>query len=435
MLPINPPPQPTGTGSALRMSFGLMKSSLSPIAVDFGTAAMKVLQVTTEGRPALLAAACLETPDHLIDKDAARLAFQAEQLPELIRQAGFKGRRVACTVSAARTFVQHVQVQKSDDASMRDLVMEQLRQVSSIDPEQLILRHVEVGEVIRSGNRCVEVICIAIPRDVVGAYMGLLRKHKLDAVGIHSEHLADVSTFDLITRRQNDSELTSLYVDLGYGTTKVMVTHGRALTLAKTIHLGGRNLDSLAVRQHGGTLLDARSKRCGELVGAPAGGGGSAKLTSLHTTDVSAEHAPRSGLLRGLRGLMPGREPPPDRRCGAMPPGATAVAEAPSRPSETLHESTEGLEALTDEITLAVRYHQALFPDRRIGRTVFIGGEARSVETCRAIARSLRVASHVADPLAMIAKTGKEPCVNVDLSSPQPGWATVLGLCFCPTDL
>jgi len=41
----------------------------------------------------------------------------------------------------------------------------------------------------------------------------------------------------------------------------------------------------------------------------------------------------------------------------------------------------------------------------------------------------------LADPMASIARTGNEPTMGVDLSSPQPGWVVALGACLSPTDL
>ena len=43
--------------------------------------------------------------------------------------------------------------------------------------------------------------------------------------------------------------------------------------------------------------------------------------------------------------------------------------------------------------------------------------------------------AQVADPMAGVARTGKEPTIGVDFRTSQPGWAMALGLSLCPTDL
>ncbi|MBY0308502.1 MAG: hypothetical protein K2Q09_07145, partial [Phycisphaerales bacterium] len=96
---------------------------------------------------------------------------------------------------------------------------------------------------------------------------------------------------------------------------------------------------------------------------------------------------------------------------------------------------TEPLRALTDEIALCVRYYETLFPGRKVHRTIFVGGESRHVALCQHIARVLKTPAHAADPLARLARTGKEPVVGVDMSHAQPGWAVPMGLLMSPTDL
>ncbi|MDP1660660.1 MAG: hypothetical protein Q8L55_01990, partial [Phycisphaerales bacterium] len=96
---------------------------------------------------------------------------------------------------------------------------------------------------------------------------------------------------------------------------------------------------------------------------------------------------------------------------------------------------TEPLRALTDEIALCVRYYETLFPQRKVHRTIFVGGESRHVALCQHIARMLKTPAHAADPLARIARTGTEPVVGVDMSKAQPGWAVPMGLLMAPTDL
>jgi Tfp pilus assembly PilM family ATPase len=95
----------------------------------------------------------------------------------------------------------------------------------------------------------------------------------------------------------------------------------------------------------------------------------------------------------------------------------------------------EALEMLTDEIQLSLRYHESLFPGRKVDRIVFVGGEARNRAVCQHIGRVLQAPAQVGDPMARAARTGSEPSVGVDLKEPQPGWTVPLGLCMSPTDL
>jgi Tfp pilus assembly PilM family ATPase len=96
---------------------------------------------------------------------------------------------------------------------------------------------------------------------------------------------------------------------------------------------------------------------------------------------------------------------------------------------------TEIVESLTDEISGCLRYHESVFPDRRVNRAIFMGGESRHLGLAQHIARTLRLPAQVADTMASVGRTGKELTPGVDFRQPQPGWAMVLGLCMSPTDL
>jgi Tfp pilus assembly PilM family ATPase len=86
---------------------------------------------------------------------------------------------------------------------------------------------------------------------------------------------------------------------------------------------------------------------------------------------------------------------------------------------------------LTDEISMFLRYFRALVPGRDIARAIFVGGQARDIALCRRIARTIRVATHVADPMAWVQRPENEPT----LAGPQPGWAVALGLAVSRADL
>jgi Tfp pilus assembly PilM family ATPase len=98
-------------------------------------------------------------------------------------------------------------------------------------------------------------------------------------------------------------------------------------------------------------------------------------------------------------------------------------------------EVREVLEGLSDELGMCARYHAALFRDRRIDRVVFLGGEARDVGLCQALAASLRLPAKAGDPLARFLANGPAPADLPEPDAAHPGWAAACGLASSPTDL
>lgn len=408
------------------MAFGIRKPSVSPIAVDFGVSALKVIQIEPGPTPRLIAAAALETPYHLLHDDEQRLTFQRSSLPKLIRGGGFIGKRAVCSVSSLRTLVQSVQVQRTQGVPITDLVNEQIKQITGRDPRSLIVRQCEVCEVNRGGQKRTEVICFAMPRDVVISHMKALRGAKLDPVGIHCEHTAALRSFVALAGKKADNATLSLYLDLGYGSTNVMIARGDTPLHAKTVHIAGRGLDHELAQRWGCPIIEARQRRT-EL-------GVQADAHDDPNDDASASEAPpkRRSLSAGARAVETDTDTDVATTTMSRPAtnpagGAAAIL----RDAMGVH-----LDALTEEIRMCLRYFNALFPSEKIERIIFMGGEARDLHTCRVIARGLRLPAQIADPLTPLEKPKSDRrSSGVDLNVPQPGWAVPLGLCAAPTDL
>lgn len=374
-------------------------AGMRPIAVDFGTTALKVLQLGAGDPPTLVSAACVPTPEQFLYNPAKRLSFQLEQLPEVIRRVGFKGRRVACVIPSASTFCKHMQVSLGEGVSARAIVESAIPSELGCPAEALIMRHHVVGS-LGKGNRS-EIICLATPRELIRKMMDSLRSSRLEAVGMHPELLSLLRGFQGLHVAEADP---TLYIDLGWSATRIVIAHGSDLVFARSIELGGRQLDEVVQQR---LNCDGRS----------------ANEHRRAMESLVAERAPEVASS-GMAALD-----------AAMRSGGAAVATRRGVSREESIDLSEPLETLTDEISMCVRYHTSVSPERGIARAVFVGGEARHRALCEHIARTLRLPGHAADPMARIARTGREPLEGVAFSCAQPGWAAALGACLSPTDL
>lgn len=369
-----------------------------PIGIDFGAGSMKVLQVarvvggensapskasgsevrtSSAGGPySLVAAACIQTPEDLRRDVAGRLAFQIEALPRLLKAAGFKAKRAVCSIPAPSTICKHLRVPRPEGATVASVVKAAVPMQLGVDPSAIVFRHVEVCD---AGGGKSEVICMAAARELVQRLMKAIHDSKLEPVGIHNEFTAILEACKGLCK----GDEPALYLDLGAGSTKAVIAHGSSMVFAKSIDIGGFHLDDTVAKQR--------------KVGA----------------------AEANAIRRGMESLTVSRE------ARASDPVVAVATEDLSEP----------LEMLTDEISMCLRYHESLFGGRRVGRIVFVGGEARQTALCQHIARVLRLPAQVADPFACVARDGTEPCVGVDMSQAQPGWTVALGLCLGPTDL
>jgi Tfp pilus assembly PilM family ATPase len=382
-----------------------------PIGIDFGTSALKVLQVAApqsqEDPPTLVAAALVETPEQLRTDPGARLRFQFEQLGTVIASGCFKGKRAAAAIPSAQTVCKPLRLQVPEGVELASLVAATLPVQLGCDGSQLVYRFVDVGQVgLETGAPKNEVVCIAAARDFVDRIIRAMRAANLDPVGMHNEYAATLHAFD--SAAADDPDAGTLYLDIGAGTTKVMITHGKSMVFAKTIEIGGRHLDEAVAQQLGlRTQEEARARRL--------------RMKSFGGGDRAGPSAPETEGMALLAAAM---------RRQAEAAGRAVVAERAGEPN-----LAEPLEMLTDEVSMCLRYHHATFPSASVESIVFTGGESRHLALCQHVARALKLKAQIGDPLVGVSRTGDEPTIGVELDGPQPGWTVALGLCLGPTDL
>jgi Tfp pilus assembly PilM family ATPase len=375
----------TAVRETLESSVGLQKG-LSPVAVDFGVSSLKLLQINATGETFnLVAGAMLETPEPLFHDHAPppRLPARTPPAPSSGR-AGSPAAAPVCSIPASQTFCKHLQLARLEGVSTAEAVKSTISGQLGCDPEALVYRHFEVKTVSQSGK--VEVIGMAVGREMVQKLMAGLRKAKLELVGMHSEFAATLAAFDYLTRPRRRPPVR-----------RALRRPGLVLHQDHDRPRQGPGLRPAASRWAGCTWTTPSPSQ----LKIPAG----------------QAHAVRLGLERLV----------PDAKA---PAPAQTVGDLPVQP-----DLSEPLEIIRDEIAISMRYHEALFPGKKIERAVFVGGESRQRPLCQQLARALRIPAQVADPLARVARTGKEPMTGVDLREAQPAWSVPLGLCLSKTDL
>jgi len=392
----------------------------APVAIDFGSSALKVLQLSNDEPRTVVAAGCIETPENFRADIKRRIEFQIDALPGLIASLPIRGRRAMCAIPAALTFCKHAQFPRQGSMPVEVLADNMLTEQLGRDASTLVRRLIEVRGVDPSGGKA-EYICLATGREIVDKLMKAIRAAKLDVVGMHSEFEGALAAFGQTKRRDADRDTATLYLDLGAGQTQVFIAHAGELTFARTIAIGGFTLDECLANEIGKPLIQARQARLAmnDLVPRSA----SARVTATATPPNAGDEG----------GVMVAEDRRADQPEPGMSPELLRTAPAPAAPAGA--SLREPLEILTDETSMCLRYHDAMFPGTRVSNVVFIGGEARHRGLCQHVARGLRLPAKVADPLARVTRNGSEKAVGVDLTQPQPGWAVVVGLCQCPTDL
>jgi len=373
------------------MALGFSKPKYSPIAIDFGSDSLKLMQLSLDDPPQLIALACTVIPQAARAESGARMRFLAEALNDMLASQPFKGRRAICSIPAFQTLIQHLELEKSEHEDLNSQVGLQLIQRFDIDPSRMVIRTHLVGKTVRDGKTLQQVLCIAAKRDSVMRYIDLANRCKLEVVGMHSEPMAIMRAQPRLTECRD----VVCCVDIGGGITKLVIAHDQELVFAKTIHASGDGLTCAFAQEHNISFDEARGRRqrCSTPVAAGA--------------DQT-------------------------RADGAQPVNASGGGSEP----QSQFDECETIESLIDELRLSIRYYQTVFPDKPIRKLVFLGGESHDVEICKTLARSVRLAAQVGDPLLGIdTLDGPAELAGGVGNHPRPEWAVPLGLCLSDANL
>ena len=376
-------------------------SKLSPIAIDIGTDTIKLLQVEPrEGHFRLAAAACEVIPEE-IRKTAEREPFISNALHKMLAE-GFRGNKVVTCLPSSVVAVQHVRVGKMPAEDLAKALPFEAAGKLPFDANRAVIRHTIAGEVYVDQENKQEVILLAAPRDAVDRHLNLLSKQKLEVVGIHVEPNALIECFAHIFRRKTDENVCTMFIDMGAGSTHVVIAHGKSMVFAKHIAIGG-------------DLLNRQVAEC-------------FKISVQQAKDVrvraARKRAMASRLPQGVVGLGDGSNVHPLGSQNNGTPAPVIEDEVVQKVFEAVEDS---MVALVTELKMCVRYYEGIFPGRTVDRAIFVGGESRHIPSCQRIAQQLGLPSTLGDPLARLMKD-QAGTTNVDLRQPQPGWAIVVGL-------
>jgi type IV pilus assembly protein PilM len=406
----------------------------NPIGVDFGSDTLRLAQVQRISVDAntgveeykLIAAASADVPSHIRKDTAQRFQFFVETTRDLLAQGNFRGRQAILSLPIASMFIQHLRIAKMSDEELKKALPWEARGQLPIDPSHALLRHIVAGEIFQEQEPKNEVILLAAAKSFVEQLLNSAAKAKLDVIGMNVEPKALIDCFSAIYRRKVDGEATSMFVEIGTGSTRAIIAQARQIYFARSIPVGGDQFNQVAAAALHTSFDDAKMLRMQLCCAAPTIDDVREKIAV--DAEPSEESTENSFAL-----LSSGRSDKSECATATLEP-ATLKATDPQQQSKIIDQAVrEPLNRLVEELNLCRRYHEATFPNKQVDRLIFIGGEARQRSLCSHIAREMGLAAQVGDPLVRmgrISDVGIES--GIDRRQPQPNWAVAIGLSIGP---
>ncbi|MCP4247801.1 MAG: pilus assembly protein PilM [bacterium] len=221
------------------------KRQTGPIGIDFGSRAVRMLQLERqEGPPVVRAAASVEYPPGSVEGDERRQAAM-KAVQNMLRRGSFVGRRVVTAVSNADLHVKNLRLPVMPDEELGAAVRFEAAERFDFHDQHTEYRHLPVGT-IRSGNESQqEVAVLAVPGDALRAQIEMLNELGLTVEALDVVPCAAFRPFERFLRRGPDAEQVNAFVDLGASGTRIVVTRGQDIIFLKTFDVGGEHFDGL----------------------------------------------------------------------------------------------------------------------------------------------------------------------------------------------
>ena len=313
---------------------------------------MKLVQFSADGKR-LIEASRWDLP--IADGQEADEAAMDKLIVESLGQAregrAFRGNEAILCLNHRHLFLQNIRVTKAAQAALDKTVQQEAAARIPFPVAEAEIRYLEAAD-IRQGDAVMrEVILMACHRPILERLLGLVERARYRPVAVEVEPTSLVRTYASQFRRDEDQDVRTMYVHVGYESTLVVIAQGDELLFVKYVELGGKQFDEAVSRKLKMNLADSIS-------------------------------------LRRTNG---------DRRSDRQDPEITRSVADATRPA---------VERLSSELSMCVRYHSVTFRGRPLERFVLGGGEA-SEALLEALTKRVGLAGELSDPFRMYPRSGK----------------------------
>ena len=379
---------------------GRFSSSTGLIGIDFGSRAIKMLQVREKaGRLQVVGASRLDMSltqpkveaRQAPDPDARQSGDAGEGPGDQIRaaflSAGFRGAR--CVVSLAREDVclQSIRLPKMPDDELRQSAVWEASQRFGFERHAMEVDFIRTGAMLQSGENREEVILIAASHAAIHARVEPVLAAGLRPVAVDTAFSALVRTFSRMARREADSANVRAVVEVGESGSTVLILRGDQVAFCKPIAIGGMHFNQAVAGHLQMQILQAAELRAARLsahAGAESRGAGGCSSTS--PTDPATDRA----VYEAVRPLMGD---------------------------------------LVKEVTLCLRYYGVTFRGHPPDHIVLTGGDGLEPRLAEVMATACKTPVVFDDPSGTLQSL--LPSIRASLNrAPGPAamWAVALGL-------
>lgn len=393
------------------ISWKLKTQHNQPIGLDIGHNSIKMIQLAVDAGKITVIAADKVRVDPSINGDAqVRRDFAISAIQKMLAEGNFRGKEVVSLLSNDKLKITSLRLTEAENAKIEQTLRKEVSQRFGLNSDDDIIRYLHAGSVHQGEEVKNELILFAADNDTIKEHIEMLEQAGLRPVGIETVPCALFRSFERLRRRQEDTNRTVVFIDIGSRFTTVVFGCGGEISFVKQIPIGGEKFNSEISAKLGVDIKETVVLRESLLVER-------ANLKVLgedkQAVDSSSEESEETSSKEDVS------EKEPDR----------IQLDASTR--QILVDSlTSVAEELAKEISRCFRYYTVTFRGKRVEQAVFAGGEAYEGILMGVLKRQLTADIEVAEPLKGLDISGERSGINFD--SDRRGllceWAVAVGL-------
>ena len=375
------------------ISWGLKTRCLRPIGLDIGHHSIKMIQLLMNGERIRVIAAQKARIDPGINGDGQeRRCFVISAIRRMLEKGNFHRRNVISCLPNDGLKITSLRLAEVQSDEIEQTLKKEAAQRFGLDPDKDAMKYVAAGNVHQGDEIKNELILFAAENETVKSHIEMLEEAGLRPVSIDTIPCALFRSFERSLRRQEDKELTVVFVDVGNQFTTVVFGRGGEISFVKQIPIGGEKFNEEIAAKLGIDISEAEMLR--EALQMEK---------SLSTTKPELVEQDNADYEQNIDAST--------RQAIVDTVGAVA-------------------EELTREISLCLRYYTVTFRGKRVGRAFFTGGGAYEYILLDILRRQLAVEIEVAQPLKGFDMSSEGKDLNFD--SDRRGyfceWTVAVGL-------
>ncbi len=364
----------------------LMHRDRSPIGIDIGGEAIKMLQLVRRGGQWQVAASGVHAfGEDVRNNPALRWRYAAGAIESLRASQPFRGNQVVLAMDHEQVLCKNARLPKMPPAELGQAVAFEAAERFPFDPSDGQLRWLLAGEVRQGGELRHEVLMFAASDQALREQLRLLGEANCQPVGLDAQPVALVRGLNFFSPlgRGGDA-IARVLLDIGGTHSQVVITRGPDIVFVKTIEIGSADLSRAVTEKVGTSHEDTVALR--QRLGSRAIGSGDGE-------GVGED----SKIFRAVTAAM--------------------------RPA---------IERLAHEISLCLRYYSVTFRGNRPGELTLVGGTAHDNLVTAMLAEATGTNVNVGKPLATCQPEWATCQWGAGPEMGGPEWAVALGCCLKP---